>query len=156
MTLWKLIRPPNRNWTVNARWRVSSVVYRYQGYHPEVTVLPTSVWQWTTLLKRRNRKVYKFIYALFSSRYNLILFVYCPSVMRLGKKKEKERDSDGRSQTVEGVSRLICSVKTSHSAPMRGKIVIILQISFSLFIYTWNYSTTTLVLTDKNLKSNEI
>lgn len=53
--------------------------------------------------------------------------------MRLGKKKEKERDSDGRSQTVEGVSRLICSVKTSHSAPMRGKIVIILQISFFPF-----------------------
>lgn len=40
--------------------------------------------------------------------------------MRLGKKKEKEKDSDGRSQIVEGVSRLICSVKTSHSAPMRG------------------------------------
>lgn len=55
--------------------------------------------------------------------------------MRLGKKKEKERDSDGRSQTVEGVSRLICSVKTSHSAPMRGKFII-LQISFSLFIHT--------------------
>lgn len=40
--------------------------------------------------------------------------------MRLGKKKEKEKDNDGRSQIVEGVSRLICSVKSSHSAPMRG------------------------------------
>lgn len=44
--------------------------------------------------------------------------------MRLGKKKEKERDNDGRSQTVEGVSRLICSVKTSHSAPMRGNLLL--------------------------------
>lgn len=59
--------------------------------------------------------------------YSIIIYLCIVSyayfvilVMRLGKKKEKEKDSDGRSQVVEGVSRLICSVKTSHSAPMRG------------------------------------
>lgn len=41
--------------------------------------------------------------------------------MRLGKKKEKERETEARSQYVEGISRLICSAKASHTAPMRGK-----------------------------------
>lgn len=40
--------------------------------------------------------------------------------MRLGKKKEKERDSEPRSQNVDGISRLICSAKAAHSAPLRG------------------------------------
>lgn len=40
--------------------------------------------------------------------------------MRLGKKKEKDKDSEPRSQNVEGVSRLICSAKASHTVPMRG------------------------------------
>ncbi|XP_025833847.1 phosphofurin acidic cluster sorting protein 1 [Agrilus planipennis] len=40
-------------------------------------------------------------------------------IMRLGKKKEKEREIESRSQTVEGVSRLICSAKSSHSTTMR-------------------------------------
>ncbi|GLV43335.1 Krueppel target at 95D [Carabus blaptoides fortunei] len=57
--------------------------------------------------------------ANFSLTMNYITKEKKQKIMRLGKKKEKERDSDGRSQTVEGVSRLICSVKTSHSAPMR-------------------------------------
>ncbi|KAI5706650.1 hypothetical protein M8J75_010060 [Diaphorina citri] len=42
-------------------------------------------------------------------------------IMRLGKKKEKEKDSDTKSQFVEGVSRLICSPKT-HNVPLRVAI----------------------------------
>jgi hypothetical protein len=41
------------------------------------------------------------------------------AVMRLGKKKEKEKESEPKSQVVEGVSRLICSAKT-HSVPLKG------------------------------------
>jgi hypothetical protein len=41
--------------------------------------------------------------------------------MRLGKKKEKEKESEPKSQIVEGVSRLICSAKT-HSVPLKGNI----------------------------------
>lgn len=40
-------------------------------------------------------------------------------IMRLGKKKEKEKDTEPRSQNVEGVSRLICSARASHTTPMR-------------------------------------
>ncbi|XP_053682484.1 phosphofurin acidic cluster sorting protein 2 isoform X2 [Sabethes cyaneus] len=40
------------------------------------------------------------------------------SVMRLGKKKEKDRDAE-KEQCVEGVARLICSPKQSHPVPMR-------------------------------------
>lgn len=43
--------------------------------------------------------------------------------MRLGKKKEKERDTEPRSQNVDGISRLICSAKTAHTAPMRGIVM---------------------------------
>lgn len=49
--------------------------------------------------------------------------------MRLGKKKEKERDTEPRSQNVEGVSRLICSAKAAHCARMKGiKYIIFLNI----------------------------
>lgn len=41
------------------------------------------------------------------------------AVMRLGKKKEKEKENEPKSQTVEGVTRLICSAKT-HNIPLRG------------------------------------
>lgn len=41
------------------------------------------------------------------------------SVMRLGKKKDKERDLE-KEQCVEGVARLICSPKQSHPVPLRG------------------------------------
>lgn len=41
-------------------------------------------------------------------------------VMRLGKKKDKERDLE-KEQCVEGVARLICSPKQSHPVPLRGK-----------------------------------
>lgn len=40
--------------------------------------------------------------------------------MRLGKKKDKERDLE-KEQCVEGVARLICSPKQSHPVPLRGK-----------------------------------
>ena len=40
--------------------------------------------------------------------------------MRLGKKKEKDRDLE-KEQCVEGVARLICSPKQSHPVPLRGK-----------------------------------
>jgi len=40
--------------------------------------------------------------------------------MRLGKKKDKERDLE-KEQCVEGVARLICSPKQSHPVPLRGE-----------------------------------
>ncbi|XP_066262450.1 phosphofurin acidic cluster sorting protein 1 [Euwallacea similis] len=40
-------------------------------------------------------------------------------IMRLGKKKEKEKETEPRSQNVEGVSRLICSARASHTTPLR-------------------------------------
>lgn len=39
--------------------------------------------------------------------------------MRLGKKKEKDRDGE-KEQCVEGVARLICSANKSHHVPLRG------------------------------------
>lgn len=42
--------------------------------------------------------------------------------MRLGKKKEKDRDTE-KEQFIEGVARLICSPKQSHPTPMRGKLL---------------------------------
>jgi hypothetical protein len=41
--------------------------------------------------------------------------------MRLGKKKEKEKESEPKNQVVEGVSRLICSAKT-HTVPLKGNM----------------------------------
>lgn len=57
----------------------------------------------------------------FSSDFFILNRIYVV-VMRLGKKKEKERDSEPRSQNVDGISRLICSAKAGHSAPMRGRL----------------------------------
>lgn len=48
------------------------------------------------------------------------LFPSLVSVMRLGKKKEKDRDGE-KEQCIDGVSRLICSAKQSHPVPLRGK-----------------------------------
>lgn len=45
--------------------------------------------------------------------------------MRLGKKKEKEKESDAKNQVIEGVTRLICSAK-SHNVPLKGTKIIIL------------------------------
>lgn len=46
-----------------------------------------------------------------------MLFVV--AVMRLGKKKEKEKENEPKNQTVDGVARLICSAKT-HNIPLKG------------------------------------
>lgn len=40
-------------------------------------------------------------------------------IMRLGKKKEKEKELEPRSQNVECISRLICSARASHNTPMK-------------------------------------
>ncbi|XP_059481521.1 phosphofurin acidic cluster sorting protein 2 isoform X2 [Neocloeon triangulifer] len=40
------------------------------------------------------------------------------TVMRLGKKKEKEKESDAKNQVIEGVTRLICSAK-AHNVPLK-------------------------------------
>ena len=37
------------------------------------------------------------------------------AVMRLGKKKEKEKELEAKSQVVEGINRLVCQAKTHHS-----------------------------------------
>ncbi|KAL2725691.1 phosphofurin acidic cluster sorting protein 2 isoform X1 [Vespula maculifrons] len=42
-------------------------------------------------------------------------------IMRLGKKKEKEKENEPKNQTVDGVTRLICSAKT-HNIPLRVSI----------------------------------
>lgn len=39
-------------------------------------------------------------------------------VMRLGKKKEKDRELE--KQCIDGIARLICSPKQSHPVPLRG------------------------------------
>lgn len=40
--------------------------------------------------------------------------------MRLGKKKEKEKDMDPKNQVIDSVLRLICSPKT-HNYPLTSK-----------------------------------
>ncbi|XP_011642208.1 phosphofurin acidic cluster sorting protein 2 isoform X2 [Pogonomyrmex barbatus] len=42
-------------------------------------------------------------------------------IMRLGKKKEKEKENEPKSQSVDGMTRLICFVKT-HNIPLRVSI----------------------------------
>ncbi|KYM98831.1 Phosphofurin acidic cluster sorting protein 2 [Cyphomyrmex costatus] len=53
-------------------------------------------------------------------------------VMRLGKKKEKEKENEPKSQSVDGVTRLICSAKT-HNIPLRGKFLLLYK--FLRFYY---------------------
>lgn len=69
--------------------------------------------------------------------------------MRLGKKKEKDRDQE-KEQFVDGVARLICSPnpKQSHPIPLRGNcfhftIVFIsnLRISMHDFVYRFHCIT---------------
>lgn len=77
--------------------------------------------------KKRNKKV--FIRSSFlcnhipggKESHLLFFFVYFIVVMRLGKKKEKDRDQE-KEQFVDGVARLICSPnsKQSHPIPLRG------------------------------------
>lgn len=48
--------------------------------------------------------------------------------MRLGKKKEKDREVE--KQCIDGIARLICSPKQSHPIPLRGNSEIFF---FSIF-----------------------
>ncbi|XP_076289564.1 phosphofurin acidic cluster sorting protein KrT95D isoform X6 [Lasioglossum baleicum] len=68
--------------------------------------------------KEKKQKNY-FLFAFFHviSSHNVATF----TVMRLGKKKEKEKENEPKSQTVDGVTRLICSAKT-HNIPLRVSI----------------------------------
>lgn len=50
--------------------------------------------------------------------------------MRLGKKKEKDKEQE-KEQCVEGVARLICSPKQSHPVPLRGKEILLLYEKFN-------------------------
>lgn len=86
--------------------------------------------------------------------YQVILIFFLKiSVMRLGKKKEKDREQE-KEQYVDGVSRLICSPnpKQSHPIPLRGMqnndfihknrrfLFITRQYYFGFFfsLYRWN------------------
>ncbi|KAJ8925718.1 hypothetical protein NQ315_009565 [Exocentrus adspersus] len=57
--------------------------------------------------------------AIFRGASGFADHTFWTQLMRLGKKKEKERDTEPRSQNVEGVSRLICSARASHTTPMK-------------------------------------
>ncbi|KAI5631508.1 PACS-1 cytosolic sorting protein domain-containing protein [Phthorimaea operculella] len=72
-------------------------------------------------LKRRVvRQVFSSQWRKISSRQVACASFVTPFVMRLGKKKEKTNESEsGRTQTVDGVARLICSAKTSHNQPLK-------------------------------------
>lgn len=50
--------------------------------------------------------------------------------MRLGKKKEKDREIE--KQCIDGISRLICSPKQSHPIPLRGKYILYFDTFFFL------------------------
>lgn len=54
-------------------------------------------------------------------------------VMRLGKKKEKDRELE--KQWIDGIARLICSPKQSHPIPLRGTNGIFLIIMTVYLIY---------------------
>lgn len=61
--------------------------------------------------------------------------------MRLGKKKEKEKDLDPKNQVIDSVLRLICSPKTQHfpltsNSPLH---VVYLFMVFNLCFYSSNY-----------------
>jgi hypothetical protein len=49
--------------------------------------------------------------------------------MRLGKKKEKEKDLDPKNQVIDSVLRLICSPKTQHY-PLTSNISLLIQFLF--------------------------
>ena len=59
---------------------------------------------------------------------NTNIFLSHSAVMRLGKKKEKDRDTE-KEQCIDNVARLICSPK-QHLAPLRGKYKAILTYSY--------------------------
>lgn len=59
------------------------------------------------------------------------MFLFRSAVMRLGKKKEKDREIE--KQCIDGISRLICSPKQSHPIPLRGKLISLNLCIFVLF-----------------------
>lgn len=72
---------------------------------------------------------------LSTSYYSIYLFSVCLIlVMRLGKKKEKEKDLDPKNQVIDSVLRLICSPKT-HNYPLTSKILL-----STFIILTFNYT----------------
>lgn len=54
-------------------------------------------------------------------KYVFTDIVHIIVVMRLGKKKEKEKDMDSKNQVIDSVLRLICSSKTQHY-PLTSKL----------------------------------
>ena len=48
--------------------------------------------------------------------------------MRLGKKKEKEKESECKSQVVEGINRLVCQAKTHHSLLKGNRLIELLKL----------------------------
>lgn len=76
----------------------------------------------TMLPKRRSKKVHDSFLAIRRGKINRFFCVLIRfTVMRLGKKKEKDRDLE-KEQCVDGVARLICcpNPKQSHPVPLRG------------------------------------
>jgi len=54
--------------------------------------------------------------------------------MRLGKKKEKEKDLDPKNQVIDSVLRLICSPKTQHF-PLTSNSFLHLVTSLSWYLF---------------------
>lgn len=52
--------------------------------------------------------------------------------MRLGKKKEKDRELE--KQCIDGIARLICSPKQSHPVPLRGNFSFVKKIVLLFYI----------------------
>ncbi|XP_076646176.1 phosphofurin acidic cluster sorting protein KrT95D isoform X6 [Halictus rubicundus] len=85
---------------------------------PSLGEIPSNHLSMNYTTKEKKQKNY-FLFAFFHviSSHNVATF----TVMRLGKKKEKEKENEPKSQTVDGVTRLICSAKT-HNIPLRVSI----------------------------------
>lgn len=56
--------------------------------------------------------------------------------MRLGKKKEKEKDAEPKSQVVEGINRLVCQAKTHHSLLKGDAVTARVFVQFSQFSHS--------------------
>lgn len=69
-----------------------------------------------------------------------MLFFFVVLVMRLGKKKEKEKDSEPKNQVIDSVLRLICSPKTQHY-PLTSNLspfkFFILTVYFIITLYSY-------------------
>lgn len=71
------------------------------------------------------------------SFYNSYCF-FLHLVMRLGKKKEKEKDLDPKNQVIDSVLRLICSPKTQHF-PLTSNLLLQVTCLFIVFILCINF-----------------